>query len=61
MFLFIDFDMKVTLFIHVRCDLQMISCFLREGTGSLASLVDTPHQTRTVELLISNVKVTAQV
>nr|XP_022319844.1 uncharacterized protein LOC111122377 isoform X3 [Crassostrea virginica] len=27
-----------------------------EGTGSLASLVDTPHQTRTVELLISNVK-----
>eukprot|EP00105_Crassostrea_gigas_P014985 XP_011431849.1 PREDICTED: uncharacterized protein LOC105331398 isoform X6 [Crassostrea gigas] len=27
-----------------------------EGTGSLASLVDTPHQTRTVELLIINVK-----
>ncbi|XP_061175377.1 uncharacterized protein LOC133184348 isoform X2 [Saccostrea echinata] len=27
-----------------------------EGTGSLASLVDTPHQTRTVELLIANVK-----
>lgn len=25
-----------------------------EGTASLASLVDTPHQTRTVELLITN-------
>lgn len=39
---------------------KIIDIFLssfREGTGSLASLVDTPHQTRTVELLIINVKV----
>jgi hypothetical protein len=29
----------------------------REGTASLASLVDTPHQTRTIELLIINAQV----
>lgn len=50
---FKDVTMLVTFY-------KIIDIFLssfREGTGSLASLVDTPHQTRTVELLIINVKV----
>lgn len=46
--------MLVTFFIKIID--KFLSSF-REGTGSLASLVDTPHQTRTVELLIINVKV----
>ena len=35
--------------------LMCLAC--REGTASLASLVDTPHQTRAVELLIANAEV----
>lgn len=51
---FKDITMLVTFFIKIID--KFLSSF-REGTGSLASLVDTPHQTRTVELLIINVKV----
>lgn len=46
--------MLVTFFIKI---IDIFLSSFREGTGSLASLVDTPHQTRTVELLIINVKV----
>ena len=35
--------------------LMCLAC--REGTASLASLVDTPHQTRAIELLIANAEV----
>lgn len=51
---FKDITMVVT-FLFKIIDIFLSS--FREGTGSLASLVDTPHQTRTVELLIINVKV----
>lgn len=50
---FKDITMVVTFLFKI---IVILSSF-REGTGSLASLVDTPHQTRTVELLIINVKV----
>lgn len=51
---FKDITMLNTFFIKI---IDIFLSSFREGTGSLASLVDTPHQTRTVELLIINVKV----